>query len=337
MIRTEFARIELRKLSRTLYVHLGPRKTGTSAIQSALLRRDSSEVIYPKVGLWQDGAHHGLVFKFFGEDRKGKGSAQTFREMLDEIAAVTAVNDHNVVISSEALRPGRDIAGFVDAVAHCLPQPVIVEFLIVCREHFSRASSWYNHRTRSGKQEPPDEFLEKHGESVCYAPVLRQLQAIGHKIHVVNYHPSETLVQRFLTGIGRSADDIPHDFTRKPALSPKALVLRLAINNVVEDRRERAALFARLKNMADSYAPSQFIFSRDVAERAELLYAADRTFLKDEFNIDVQSRDLTREQNMFLISEQDLQDIMEVAAHLEGQADEIVGYARQFVRSSCFS
>src|SRR5215469_1440715 len=151
---------ERRELSRTLYVHLGPRKTGTTAIQGLLRRHRDAPVIYPRVGLWPDGAHHGLVFKFLGKERKGKVPAQSMKEMLDSVAASAAGSNRDVIISSEALHPGRDIAGFVDAVAQCLPQPVKIEFLVICREHFSRASSWYNHRVRSGERDGPDAFLE---------------------------------------------------------------------------------------------------------------------------------------------------------------------------------
>lgn len=324
--------IELSKLSRTLYVHLGPRKTGTTAIQGLLRRHSDPPVIYPKVGLWPDGAHHGLVFKFLGKNRKGKVPAQSIQEMLDSIAACAAGSDRDIIISSEALHEKRDIAGFVAAVAHCLPQPVKIEFLVICREHFSRMSSWYNHRVRSGEKEAPDEFLEKRAEKICYAPLLRSIQAIGHKVTVLNYHPSDTLVQRFLAQIGWNEDDIPPAVTRNPGLSPKALVLKLAINNVVENEKKISALFARLKEMPGSFAPSQFIFSRAVAEAAELLYAPDRSFLKNEFDIEIQPRDLAREQNMFLISEQDLQDITETATHSKNHADDIVNFARRFVR-----
>ena len=59
-------------MPRTLYLHVGPRKTGTSALQHILRNHDNSIVVYPKVGLWGDGSHHGLVFRFFGVDRSGK-------------------------------------------------------------------------------------------------------------------------------------------------------------------------------------------------------------------------------------------------------------------------
>ncbi|HLY04338.1 MAG TPA: hypothetical protein VKR31_01180 [Rhizomicrobium sp.] len=319
-------------MSRTLYVHLGPRKTGTTAIQGLLRRHEDPPVIYPKVGLWPDGAHHGLVFKFLGKNRKGKVPAQSLQEMLDSIAASAAGNDRDIIISSEALHQKRDIAGFVEAVVLCLPQPVKVEFLVICREHFSRVSSWYNHRVRSGERESPDEFLEARAEKICYAPLLRRIRAIGHTVTVLNYHPSDTLVQRFLARIGWNENDIPPAVTRNPGLSPKALVLKLAINNVVGSEKKVLELFARLKEMPGSFAPSQFIFSRAVAEAADLLYADDRSFLKKEFDIEIQPRDLAREQNMFLISEQDLQDITRIAAQLKKHADDIVDFARRFVQ-----
>ncbi|HTW31951.1 MAG TPA: hypothetical protein VMD76_09745 [Candidatus Sulfotelmatobacter sp.] len=55
-------------MARKLFVHVGPRKTATSAIQDCLRRHDNSIVIYPKVGLEGPGCHHGLVYAFAGRD-----------------------------------------------------------------------------------------------------------------------------------------------------------------------------------------------------------------------------------------------------------------------------
>lgn len=48
---------------RTLYLHCGPPKTGTSAIQAHL--RDNAchpDLLYPQAGQWGDGVHHCLTF-----------------------------------------------------------------------------------------------------------------------------------------------------------------------------------------------------------------------------------------------------------------------------------
>jgi len=70
-------------LTRTLFFHVGPAKTGTSAVQYVLQRHDNSAVIYPKVGLWADGSHHNLVLNYFGE----YGRPEVVREDPAELLA----------------------------------------------------------------------------------------------------------------------------------------------------------------------------------------------------------------------------------------------------------
>lgn len=53
---------------RRLLIHVGPPKTGTSAVQHYLRSEATPGLIYPEAGRWADGAHHNLVFNFF-EDR----------------------------------------------------------------------------------------------------------------------------------------------------------------------------------------------------------------------------------------------------------------------------
>jgi hypothetical protein len=116
-------------------VHLGPRKTGTSAIQSALRAHDNSIVIYPKVGLWGDGSHHGLVFSFFGEQRKPRQKdleKYDLKLLLDRLADEARDNARDILISSETLAgSGRNFEAFILALLHYLNMMAVdVEILV---------------------------------------------------------------------------------------------------------------------------------------------------------------------------------------------------------------
>ena len=72
---------------RTLYIHVGPAKTGTSAIQHALLTHDGSVVTYPQVGLSRGGSHNNLVLNFFSDKSRSDAVKADPRKLLDELAA----------------------------------------------------------------------------------------------------------------------------------------------------------------------------------------------------------------------------------------------------------
>ena len=71
-------------MKRKLYIHAGPPKTGTSALQYVLRDHDGSAVYYPKAGQWDDGSHHNLVLNFYGDD----GQSQWVREDIDQSSSV---------------------------------------------------------------------------------------------------------------------------------------------------------------------------------------------------------------------------------------------------------
>src|SRR5579862_5344779 len=90
-------------MPRKLYVHVGPTKTGTSALQSVLSEHDGSIVLYPKAG--QHGphrSHHGLVVAFFQRDRSAE-ARDLAEKLFGELAANVSGSKCDAVISSEWL------------------------------------------------------------------------------------------------------------------------------------------------------------------------------------------------------------------------------------------
>jgi hypothetical protein len=147
---------------RTLFIHVGPAKTGTSAIQDVLRKHDNSAVIYPKVGLWADGSHHNLILNFYEDYARPEVVRENIDGLLDRIGAEAGTSHRNVVISSEILggrqRPGK----FIRALAARLGPDFEVEIVAGIREHFERAASVYNQRVKDAVTREtcdPDEFL----------------------------------------------------------------------------------------------------------------------------------------------------------------------------------
>jgi hypothetical protein len=319
-------------LSRTLYVHVGPMKTGTTAIQRVMQQYDNSLIIYPKVGLWNDGSHHGLVFKFFGEPTGNKipGDIDGF---FAKIAEESKYAEQNVLISSETLID-RDCEGFIRALLpHVSDAQMKVEILVACREHFSKAASLFNHRLREGVPPHPDQFLQRHAASLCYAPLIKKLQKSPFKVTTLNYHPSESWVTRFLAHVGLPEYQIPQIEEMRVSLSPKATIAKLGINRLKLSKEERHHYLRRFKKMPESRVASKFIFGPEAAAAAERIFSEDRQFLLHERGLHLAAPDIKTQENMLFINAEEFSEIVAVAQKLGPHGEEIVQFARQYLRT----
>jgi hypothetical protein len=323
-------------LSRKLYVHVGPRKTATSAIQRLLIDHDNSVINFPKTGRGGSNnfrGHHDLVLAYFGSQRSGfsKSSAS---DLFDLLKSEIERDEKNVLISSEILET-RDVGAFVDAMVSHLSLPLDVEILFTCREHFSRAASLYNFRLRSKdtlEQRSPDEFLTEHGKRIRYAPLVRKIRNAGLRVTGLNYHPSEDWVKRFLMYVGYAEHEVPEIKNILIAYSPRMLVATLAVRRTVESPDRQFELIKQLsKDIPQSREPSRFIFGREAAMAADQYFSADRKFLKKRFNIDLTPPDLDAKTCEFLISDEELQEIAEAVSKLGSEGKSVVDFARRYV------
>ena len=78
-------------------MHVGPAKTGRSAIQHALVTAEDGPFSYPKVGLWSDGSHHNLVFSVFPQDRRPEAKVLAFEDAMRQLRAEAARSDKDVL------------------------------------------------------------------------------------------------------------------------------------------------------------------------------------------------------------------------------------------------
>ena len=317
-------------MTRRLYIHVGPRKTATSTIQRTLASHDNSVVLYPKTGLGLGGpgqahGHHGLIFGFFGKD-------ETTGALMDSLAEECRHSDRDILLSAEILE-NKDIGSFAQALLDRLNVAMDVELLFACREHFSRAASLYNHRTRrrnSKEYRMPDQFLVECAAEVCYAPLARNLQRTGFAITALNYHPTSDWIERFLAHIGFSRDRIPKIESELMAFSSKMLVVNLALKDISSPQMRRT-LRKAFRGMQDTHAPSGFIFGPDAADVAERQFAADRQFLKDEFGMELVPPRRETRGNGLRIGADELAEIAAVAEDFGVDGEAIVNFATRFV------
>lgn len=318
---------------RTLYLHVGPPKTGTSAIQHALRAHDDSVVIYPKVGLWADGAHHNLVFNFFEIYLWPQMVKRSRAELLDELSQSFGASERDVVISSEVLFGRAGLGHFVDALASLSSSPIAIEAIAVCREHFALAASQYNQQVKDPvtmERDTPDDYLRRAAAKIGYIPQLRALRQMGAAVTVMPYEPAGTLVARFLTHVGFPADRISAAATLNVSMSRKALVATLAANNVARDIAERNRFSEALRKMPQFAAPPGFIFGAEAARRADEHFCIERQVLALEFGVVLQPP-CFHDWGLHL-DYAELGEIRAVTAALGADGEAIVQFASRFLR-----
>jgi hypothetical protein len=317
-------------------------KTGTTAIQEILAKHDDSILLYPKIGLFRN-AHHHLVFNYLGRKRPPPGCPKYAKgELLDAFATCTQRSGLDILISSEWLGTHAEHPGapsFIRELAtRVAAGPPDVEILVACREHFDRAASLYGQKQKKGSHSTPDEFIKQNAISLCYAPVISNLQQTGFRVVALNYHPAREWVRRFLTYIGFPTEEIPLPSTANQSFAPWVLIARMASNKVlVADDRPTEILkhkiIRRLARSSDAHSSSQFIFSRDVATDLESTFAEDRKYLARAFQIELPTPRLSSLENMFFMDAATFKEIEYALEDAGSQGKHILEIASKYVRA----
>lgn len=92
-----------------LLLHVGPPKTGTSAIQECLhanrINLLKQGYLYPNTGLWADHSHHQIGFSILGRKTYGQTTIRSFESLLASLHKEITMHPHihTVIISSEIL------------------------------------------------------------------------------------------------------------------------------------------------------------------------------------------------------------------------------------------
>ena len=321
-------------VTRTLFLHIGPAKTATSAVQHVLRGHDNSVVLYPQVGLWSDGSHHNLVFNFFGDHRRPETTREDADALFAQIAAAAEQSGRNIVISSEAL-PGRDIAAFANALLQHLGGTFRVQLVAVVREHLERAASLYGHRVMDGftaESCTPDEFLSQRAHAFAYSKMLTKLGRTGFDVTALNYHPSDGCVERVLAHFGFPKDSIPVAQVRHPSPGTTALAATLALNRTASTPQARKRIARALRAMPGFFGPARAVFSRGATEVALLKLRPDRKFLADRFAIVLPEPELPGADEGFGIDDVEFEEIARATSRLGSEGAALRECVRTFIR-----
>jgi hypothetical protein len=324
-------------LERKLFIHVGPMKTGTTALQNFLRDHDGSLVLYPKTGQFGSGAHHNLVYNFLGDFSNSSTVREDCESLFKRIAAESRRSNAPVIISSELLVLQGSIGKFIETLLGYLDGNFEVEILYAVREYFARAASIYSQTLKDIRyieRSSPDEFIIARAPMIAYEPSLSMLAKTGFKVHVIKYDPSTRFASRFLARLGFPTDRIPEIPVRNRSLSIKGMIVRLAINRAVSTIEQRQEFVPVVQQLRPQFGRSRFIFGHEAATTAEQRFRYDRVLVHRDFGAAVLQRDLATSKNEFWISENDFEKIISTDAEVGAAHDRFRECLREFVRSS---
>jgi hypothetical protein len=326
--------INIDVMRQTLYLHVGPAKTGTSAIQHFLRDGEDPTLFYPQVGQWADGSHHNLILNFSGNFSRPEVVKRDAVEMLEEIGAEARSSKKNIIISSEILAGQKNIGAFIEACKDVWKiSPLAVKIIIVCREHFERASSLYNQRVKDSEtleRESADQFLSERAHRLLYAPIIGRLEQTGAEVVAINYHPSATMLERFLAEIGFKNAPLTAQQPRNISLSIKGLVIYLALNRIACAGTEREVLRNSLGNVSGMFSPSEFIFGERSSHVAKKVFARDRKFLRSRFGLTFDPPRVREARSSFFIDDKQWDEIVRLAPRLGNKAGPFLEESAKF-------
>lgn len=320
-------------MKRTLFLHIGPSKTGTTAIQHVLSNHDNSVVVYPSPGRWKDGSHHNLVYNFFQDYRRPEIVREDCSALLAKLGDETRLSDKNVVISSETLE-GRDIRAFANGILDSMGREgTRVEIVLVAREHFEWSASLYNQRVKDpahAETADPDDYLIHRTDPPPFATLIRNVAATGFDVSIINYHPPETLVARFLFHVGFPRHYPTSKRRFNVSLGRMELVALLAANRVGLPAERRRNIGLMMQKLPRQPLPPNLVFCADAATRAEPLFAGDRNFLREKFSIEIPVPAWTATAEGLYVADEDLAKMKSVLTPYGEDRRKIMEAARIF-------
>ncbi len=279
----------------TFYLHVGPPKTGTTAVQGVLRGGGAAGLTYPQTGQWSDGAHHKLVFALAGARKRGDTDIPPIDDLSAPLIKELEAAEGDVLISSELFEPDTSGRAFLErfgpAIAERFDRIVIV---IAVRDPLERAASFYNQDVKDpvvGETRAPDLYLLEKPLRFALMPLIDRWSQFSAQLLVINYHPAASFVSRFLKSLGHGDVAFAESTWQNRSMSGKSVLALLAANRLLTEMKDREAFFASLRNDAAFrvWKGASFPFSAPATESFERVLRPDMDALRRESGVDLVS------------------------------------------------
>ncbi len=257
---------------RILHVHVGPPKTGTSAIQHYFAGLNSGTITYPTTGRWPDGSHNMLTFALAGTPNWGAIEIEPLPKLIRALSHELEAARGDVLISSEGFADPQTYRKFLARFEGPLARFDRIVPILVLRHPVERVASLYNQAVKDahlGETLLPDAYLERHiSEHRLMPQVNRWRSNVSPETRFLPYAPAGTLLARFCALLDQPAPEASD--WRNRSLGGVGLALCLIGNRHLRRSEARQGFLEALR--ADGairlwHGPS-FPFSAPATERA---------------------------------------------------------------------
>lgn len=250
-----------------LFVHVGPAKTGTTALQKYLTSNAPEGLLYPQAGKWASRSHHSLALAVTGAEEiigQDLRPAQTIEEFKAELWDA----GRPALVSSEAIvELTYEIDGYLASLVAFLQRcSDDVEFIYTLRHPVARAASLYKFLVANFNYDmvlSPRAFLEDKLDALLIGPFLEQLDGLGLRCRTIQYEPLGTFVPRFLEMVGHPLGD--YDYVgENVSLADDLFPVMLCVKRMFKDQAVRHQISRELRlAVSDSQATSAWPFDEE--------------------------------------------------------------------------
>jgi len=280
---------------RTLYIHVGPAKTGTSAIQHYFAGLDLPDLTYPRSGQWPDRSHNMLGFSLGRAKRWGAVEVAPLEELAPKFSAELDNAEQDALISSEGLANPEIYGTLLTTFAPAIARFDRVVPIFVIRHPVEAVASRYNQAVKDsylGEKTLPDAYLTLR---IAQSRLVEQVafwRAKAPAAKFLLYHPAQTLLARFCQAIDRPDLAPATAEWRNRSLGGVGLALCLLGNRHLESESDRRAYFQSLRETPGlrMWRGASFPFSREATSRAlDTVVNPELDRLFDRFGMDARN------------------------------------------------
>ncbi|MBE3607087.1 sulfotransferase domain-containing protein, partial [Campylobacter sp. RM13119] len=258
------------KRKKTIYLHIGWPKTGTSAIQQFLVRnfdvlKNKYNLFYPDYGRWIDGSHHNIAFSLMENPYcKMKLESEQYQYLKELKDLMLNSNCDNILLSSECFKL-YDSKVFQDLFCG------LFNIKIICylRDHDQYIESMYGQNVRDPffkEKQTFKDFLKSFKERLFYSRTLMQWEKLTDKNNFIIRHYS---IEKFVN------KNIIDDFLTALNIRPNKLDFQYGNSIVNESYTKNILEYKRLLNI---------IVDKQSKELIQILQKYSKTYPEQKIN-----------------------------------------------------